>query len=112
MIDIKKEIANIVKNARKNSGHIVRLNDLILFSTMTGDAWILDTDDNFAICLVKDSVVQKYKIVDTPNQFGFDWDHKYQIDGDKFTVVNKAGKTRTIIGYPLKEINKIRLRLK
>ena len=88
--------------------HIIRLNELILFSTETGDAWIIDTDNNFAVCLVKAGIKQKYKLIDAANQFGFDWDYGYQIDGDKFTVINKMGGIRTIIGYPLKEIEKIR----
>ena len=108
MIDIKKEIDQIIKKAQNHIGHIIRLNELILFSTNTGDAWILDIEDNLAICLVKAEVKQKYKIIDTPSQFGFDWTHKYQIDGNRFTVINKMGGKRTIIGYPLKEIEKIK----
>lgn len=107
MIEIKKEIDRITGKAQNHIGHIVRLNELILFSTDTGDAWILDTDDNFAICLVKSGVKQKYKLIDTPGQFGFDWDYGYQIDGDQFTVINKMGGIRTIIGYPLTEIERI-----
>ncbi len=110
MIDIKKEIRLIINKAQKYSGHIVRLNELIIFSTHTGDAWILDTDDNLAICIVKEGVKQKYRIIETSNQFGFDWDYKYQIDRDKFIVTNKMGGIRTIIGYPLTEIIKISLR--
>ncbi|MBI9036779.1 MAG: hypothetical protein JEY97_01485 [Bacteroidales bacterium] len=63
MIEIQKEIEQIISKAQKHIGHIVRLNELILFSTMTGDAWILDTDDNLSICLVKAGDKQKYKIM-------------------------------------------------
>lgn len=112
MVDINKDIDLIIKKAQSHISHIIRINELIIFSTDTGDAWILDTEDNFAICLVKADVKQKFKIIDTPSQFGFDWDHKYQINGNKFTVINKMGGIRTIIGYPLKEIEKIKQRIR
>ncbi|MBA7535765.1 hypothetical protein ES705_28023 [subsurface metagenome] len=104
MINIKKEIKYIIKRAQLGDGRIVRLNELILFSTQTGDAWILDSDDNYAICLVRDGEKQKCKIIDTQTQFGFDWDYQYMIEGEKFIVSDKTGRIRTIIGYPVQEI--------
>ena len=106
MTDIKKEINYITERAKANDGRIVRLGGLLLFSTETGDAWILDTEDNLAICLMRNEDKQEYKIIDTPTQFGFDWDYQYNIDINKFIVIDKTGKIRTIIGYPVQEIMK------
>ncbi len=52
----------------KKEGKIVRLGELLLFSTETGDSWILDIYDKKAICLMKNFEKQVYKIIDTPKQ--------------------------------------------
>jgi len=45
-MNIKKEIDYIISCASKEDSRTVQLGGLILFSTLTGDAWILDKDDN------------------------------------------------------------------
>ncbi len=104
MIEIKKEIDYIMKRAKERDARKVRINELLLFSTVTGDAWILDTDDQLGICMMRNGDKQKYKIIDTPTQFGFDWDYKYLIDNTLFVVVNKSGGIKQIQGYPIDEI--------
>ncbi|MCX6163044.1 MAG: hypothetical protein NTV87_17125 [Ignavibacteriae bacterium] len=106
MTEIKKEISYIIMRAQKRDSRIVRLNELILFSTITGDAWILDSEDKLAICLAKDGVKQVYKLIDTATQFGFNWDYSYEIEGEQFITLNKSGQIRRIFGYPVKEIER------
>ena len=103
-MDIKKEIDYIMSCARKEDSRKVQLGGLLLFSTQTGDAWILDRDDNLAICLMRGKEKQKFKIIDTPTQFGFDWDFKYFIDNDSFITIDKKGVERKIFGYPVKDL--------
>jgi hypothetical protein len=103
-MDIKKEIEYIISRGLKEDSRKVRLGELLLFSTQTGDAWLLDTIENLAICLLKDKERQKYKLIDTPTQFGFDWDFKYFIDKDYFITIDKKGRERKIFGYPVKEL--------
>ncbi len=102
--DIKKEIEYIIKRAYQCDGRVVRLGGLILFSTETGDAWILDKDDQLAICLVKDGEKQKYRLIDTPTQFGFDWECKYFIESDFFITIDEQGNQKRIFGYPVKQL--------
>lgn len=103
-MDIKREIDYIIKLAKKGISKKVQLGELLLFSTNTGDAWILDKEDNLGICLMRDNTLQKYKIIDTPTQFGFDWDYKYFIEKDCFITIDKQGRERKIFGYPINEI--------
>jgi len=103
-MDIKKEIDYIISRAKKEDSRKVQLGGLLLFSTQTGDAWILDTKDNLAICLMRGKEKQKYKIIDTPTQFGFDWDYSYSIDNGWFIIVDKKGTERKISGYPVTEL--------
>ncbi len=80
------------------------LGSLIFFSTETGDAWVLDCEDELALCLAKDGEEQSFTIIDTPAQFSIDWNSNYYIDGEKFIIIEPSGKIRTIIGYPIMQI--------
>lgn len=103
-MNIKKEIKYIIKRGLINDARKVQLGELVLFSTQTGDAWLLDTKDNLAICLLKNKIKQKYKIIDTPTQFGFDWDFKYFIENEHFVTIDKNGNERKILGYPIEQL--------
>jgi hypothetical protein len=103
-VNIQEEASYIIDRAKERDGRIVTLGSLILFSTETGDAWMLDPEDGFALCLARDGVEQPFTIFDTPTQFGIEWNADYQIDGDAFIVADRSGGVRTIIGYPTREI--------
>lgn len=104
-MEIKKEIKYIIKRGKANDSRKVKLGDeLVLFSTKTGDAWILDIVDKLAICLLRDKKKQKFKVVETQSQFYFDWEYNYYIKGESFVVVDKIGNKRAILGYPINHL--------
>jgi len=105
-MDIKKKIDYIINRAKREDSRKVQSGGLLLFSTQTGDAWILDTEDKLAICLMRGGEKQNYKIIDTPTQFGFDWDYNYFIDNDNdcFITIDKKGMERKIYGYPVNDL--------
>lgn len=103
-INITREVDYIIQRAQEHDARMVGLASLILFSTETGDAWILDPKDNSALCLARDGEKQTFTIFDTTPQFGIEWTATYYIDKDAFTVREESGRTRTIIGYPTREI--------
>lgn len=92
-MNIKKEIDYIISCAKKEDSGKVQLGGLLLFSTQTGDAWILDRNDNLTICLVRGKEKQKFQVIDNPTQFGFDWDFKYFIDNNCFITIDKKELT-------------------
>jgi len=103
-ISITREVNYIIEKAQQHDGRIVRLYSLILFSTKTGDAWILDSEDNTALCLARDGVRQEFFIEDTAKSFQIGWHSKYSINSGMFTVVAQNGDTQSILGYPVFEI--------
>jgi hypothetical protein len=103
-MSITKEANDMISRAQNREGRLVTLGSLILFSTETGDAWMLDPEDGFAMCLARDGFEQPFTIIDTPTNFGIEWNADYRIDGDAFTVSDRAGQVRTIFGYPTREI--------
>ncbi len=103
-MSITKEANYIISRAQNREGRFVILGALILFSTETGDAWMLDPEDGFALCLARDGVEQPHKLVETSDNFSIEWNADYHIEGDAFVVADRAGSVRTIFGYPTQEI--------
>ena len=105
-ISITGESNYILNRAQNYESRVVSLGSLIFFSTETGDAWMLDYKDGLALCLAKVGEKQPFRIVETPEKFAIEWNVTYQIEGDKFVVIQKSGQVRTILGYPTEEILK------
>lgn len=103
-INITDEANYIIQCAQKRDARLVTLGELVFFSTETGDAWLLDIEDNLALRLAHDGEKQTYTITETSNQFSIEWNRSYQISGSAFIVVDHSGKMTTILGYPTKEI--------
>jgi hypothetical protein len=103
-MSITNEASYIIGRAQNREGRLVTLGSLIFFSTGTGDAWMLDPEDGLALCLARDGNKQPFTIIDTPTNFGMEWNANYRIDGDAFIVSDQAGQVRTIFGYPTREI--------
>lgn len=103
-VSIQREVAHIVDRAVRRDGRVVVIGELVLFATASGDAWLLDTDDQTAVCLARDGASQGVRIVETPTQFAIDWDGTYTFDGKVFRVRHRSGKLSAITGYPLDEI--------
>ena len=49
-ISISREINYIISRAKNSDTRLVTLGTLVLFSTETGDAWLLDSEDGLALC--------------------------------------------------------------
>ncbi|MFQ5707100.1 MAG: YecA family protein [bacterium] len=103
-INMQQEAKYIINCALQSDARLVQLESLLFFSTHTGDAWLLDTDDNLALCLMQDFEEQEYVINETLENFSIEWEASYHIKGNAFIVCKKSGQIRTIVGYPTKEI--------
>jgi len=103
-MSISKEARYIIQRAQNRDGRLVTLNQLILFSTPTGDAWMLDPEDGLALCLAQDGEVQPYVIAETSDRFAIEWKAHYRIEGRVFVVIEHSGRERRILGYPIAQI--------
>lgn len=82
---------------------------MVLFSTDTGDAWVLDTSDQLATRLAQGGDPLPVHIEETATNFAIGWNGRYQIDGDAFVYTDKAsGRVITILGYPTHRIAQLR----
>jgi hypothetical protein len=77
-----------------------------LFSTDTGDAWVLDPEDSSARCLAKDGKPLPHGMTETPERFAIEWTSYYRIDAEVMTFLERSGGARSVIGYPVMEIQR------
>ena len=99
------EIRYIQRRAAEHDGRWVTVNSLALFSTDTGDAWLLDPEDHLAARLARDGEAEEVYFEETETRFAIRWKGKYRIDGDAFVYTdNHSGRVVTILGYPIRRI--------
>jgi hypothetical protein len=101
---LSQEINTIIQLSHQREARLLTLGRLIFFSTVTGDAWILDPDEARARCLSLDGEKLPVTIKETSASSGIDWDSEYRIKGSLFTVLEDSGPVRTILGYPTHKI--------
>jgi hypothetical protein len=103
-VNIAGEAKYIVERARNFDARIVTLDPLVLFSTETGDAWMLDPQDGLALCLALEGEEQLFTIVEASANFSVEWGASYHIDEDRFVVISQPDRVQTFFGYPTAEI--------
>ena len=101
------EIRYIQRRAAEYDDRYVTVGSLALFSTDTGDAWLLDPEDHLAVRLARDGGPEQIYFEETDTTFAIGWKGKYRIDGDAFVHIDKeSSRTITILGYPVRRIAK------
>jgi len=91
----------IQRRAAEHDGRVVTIGQLTLFSTETGDAWIIDRDDHLALRLACQGDPEPFHIEETDTSFAIDWKGHYHIEGEAFIYADRdTGRTTTVLGYP------------
>ena len=94
------EVRTIQRRAANHDGRVVIIGQLTLFSTETGDAWLLDRDDHLALRLAHAGDPEPFHIEETDTSFAIDWKGHYRIEGAAFVYTDRdTGRTTTILGY-------------
>ncbi len=103
---LSDEVRYIRRRAAQCDSRIVTIGPLLLFSTETGDAWLLDPADQLATPIARDGDALSVHIEDTDTKFAVGWKGSYRIDGAAFVFRdNDSGNVRTILGYPTHRIS-------
>ena len=102
------EVGYIQRRAAAHDGRIVTIGQLVLFSTETGDAWLLDSADRLAARLARDGESEPIHIEETDTTFAIGWKGRYRIDGPAFVYSDQdTGRLTTILGYPTDKLAQI-----
>ena len=99
------EIRYIQRRAAEHDGRFVTVGPLALFSTDTGDAWLLDVTDQLAARLARDGDPEAIHLEETDTSFAIGWKGHYHIDGPAFIYADRdTGRVSAILGYPTQKI--------
>ena len=102
------EVRHVQRCAARHDGRIVTIGQLILFSTETGDAWLLDWEDGLAAPLARDGEPELIHIEETDANFTIEWKGTYRIEGAAFVFVDRNTRaTRAILGYPTQKLENL-----
>ena len=102
------EINYIRSRAAGHDGRLVTVGPLVLFSTETGDAWLLDPADSLAARVARDGDPEDVHFEETDTNFAIGWKGNYQIDGDAFVFIDRdTARVTTILGYPTRKLAQV-----
>lgn len=100
-VRIAKEVRTIQQRAAEHAARIVSSGPLVLFSTETGDAWILDPGDQLAARLAYNGDPLALHIAETDTNYAIGWNGRYRIEKDTFVYEdNETRRLTAIRGYP------------
>jgi hypothetical protein len=98
---LAEEVRHIQRRAADRDGRVVTVGQLVLFSTETGDAWLLDPSDQLAARLARDGDPEPVHIEENDSSFAIDWKGDYRIEGPAFIYSDRqTRRVSTILGYP------------
>ena len=105
---LAEEIEYIRSRAAEHDGRLVTVGPLVLFSTETGDAWLLDPADSLAARVARDGDPEDVHFEETDTNFAIGWKGNYQIDGDAFVFIDRdTARVTTILGYPTRRLAQV-----
>jgi hypothetical protein len=82
--NLRGEVRYMQRRAAERRGCIVTIGPLLLFSTDSGDAWILDPADHLAARIAEEGAPRPVRIEETETSFAVAWQGTYQIMGTAF----------------------------
>jgi hypothetical protein len=103
---VTNEVRYIQRRAARREGRVVAVGPLVLFSTETGDAWLLDPADRLAAPLARGGEPVWVHIEEDAESFAIGWTGSYRLDGPAFVYTDDDnGRVVTILGYPIDAIS-------
>jgi hypothetical protein len=102
------EVRYIQRRAAEHTGRFVTIGPLALFSTETGDAWLLDPADHLAARIARDGDPEPVHLEETETNFAIGWKGNYRIDGKAFLYIDReSARVVAILGYPTDHIARL-----
>jgi hypothetical protein len=100
------EVRYIQQRAAEHDERVVSFGQIVLFSTETGDAWLLDASEHLATRLARNGDPEPIHIEDTEITFAIEWKGQYHIEGPAFVYMDgDSRRVTTIVGYPTQKLS-------
>lgn len=101
---LQDEIAAAVRSAAEQRVRVVARGPLVLFATASGDAWMLDPEDQVALRLARRGNPVQVRVTESEREYAIEWSGRYRIEGEWFLFVDRSGATTPLAGYPVRDI--------
>ena len=82
------EVRYVQRRAARRDGRFVRVDRLILFSTDSGDAWLLDPSERLATRLAREGEPEPVHIEESDTNFAVAWTGYYRIKDTALSTAN------------------------
>jgi hypothetical protein len=100
-------VRRIQRLAAAHDSRVVTLGPLVLFSTVSGDAWMLDPADHLATPLAREGDPLPVHVEETDTTFAIGWSGHYRIDDAAFVYQDDSAHLRTNLHYRRRFSNSI-----
>jgi hypothetical protein len=100
-INYTAEAELVQQRAAHGQPSAIRIGSIVLFSTATGDAWVIEAQTGAAARLARAGEAGPIPIVVTPGKFDIVWEARYHLDDENFTAIEDDGNSETTSGYPV-----------
>ncbi len=113
---VKIEVEKIQESASAKKSAMLALGVFVLFSTTSGDAWLLEVTDMDAIQVARGGEKLEVQIEENPETIEINWTHKFDVKNKKFILTSYKDKSEEVReDYPghtiLSTVKKIRSRI-
>ena len=105
--NIAREIDHIMSCAARDAVHVVGLGPLVFFSAVGGHAWVLDTEDSLAYCLMHGHALRTSPLRgETAQNYALAWEEEFAIDKGCFWTFSPDGTATAHHGVPTDDIER------
>ncbi len=113
---VRVEVEKIQELASAKKAAVLALGVFVLFSTTSGDAWLLEVTDMDAIQVTQGGEKIAVQIEENPETIEINWTHKFDVKSKKFILTSYKDKSEEVReDYPvhtiLSTVKKIRSRI-
>jgi hypothetical protein len=103
---LNSEVAALQQAAAAKRDTMKTLGVFVLFSTATGDGWLLEVTEMDAIQVAKGGESIAVEIVENPETIEINWTHKFAVRHKNFVLTAYADKSeQTMTDYPTQRIS-------
>jgi hypothetical protein len=93
---ITVEVKKIQESAVAKKAAVLTLGVFVLFSTTSGDAWLLEVTDMDAIQVAQGGEKLAVEIEENPETIEINWTHKFEVKNKKFILTSYKDKSEEI----------------
>jgi len=101
------EVRYIQRKAANDDSRAVSIGQVVLFSTATGDAWVVDRSEQLAVRVAREGDPEPIHIEDTETTFRIGWKGQYRIDADAFVYLDAYTGRITTIFSPIEKLAEV-----